>query len=181
MVAITVYKLMKSSNPSILGRFYRFMDICRNLMIVLALAVTVVLCTIEILGRHLDVFRWGGDLEELIRYLSVWVVFLGASVAFRRGSHFHVDYFQEKFFAPETRKRVVKAVSIVIAAFLLMLIWYGAIKAFQNLDQNIKSAPIPFAVFYLAIPIGSAYMLLDLLLVLVFGRHPFVAEEGDAS
>jgi TRAP-type C4-dicarboxylate transport system permease small subunit len=117
----------------------------------------------------------------LIRYLSIWVVFLGAGVALRRGAHFNVDYFQEKFLAPDTRKRVQKAVSIAIAAFLLILIWYGGLKAFQNLDQNIKAAPIPFAVFYLAIPIGSAYMLLDLLLMLAFGRHPFVAEEGKVS
>jgi C4-dicarboxylate transporter DctQ subunit len=172
---------MTTSNVSIWGHLYRFADVSRNAVIVVALAATVVLCAIEILGRHLDVFRWGGDLEELIRYLSIWVVFLGASVALRRGAHFNVDYFQEKFLAPDTRKRVQKAVSIAIAAFLLILIWYGGLKAFQNLDQNIKAAPIPFAVFYLAIPIGSAYMLLDLLLVLAFGRHPFVAEEGKAS
>jgi len=172
---------MNSLNSSIWAHLYRFVDMCRNVVIVLALAATVLLCTIEILGRHLDVFRWGGDLEELIRYLSIWVVFLGASVALRRGAHFNVDYFQEKFFAPDTRKRVQKAVSIAIAAFLLMIIWYGTLKTFQNLDQNIKAAPLPFAIFYLAIPIGSGYMLLDLLLMLAFGRHPFVAEEGEAS
>ena len=172
---------MNKTASSIWGRIYRVADVSRNVVIMIALAATVVLCAIEVLGRHFDVFRWGGDLEELIRYLSIWIVFLGASVALKRGAHFNVDYFQERFLAPGTRQRVQKAVNISIAAFLLVLIWYGSLKAFQNLDQNIKAAPIPFAVFYLAIPVGSAYMLLDLLLMLAFGRHPFVAEAGEAA
>jgi TRAP-type C4-dicarboxylate transport system permease small subunit len=154
-------------------RLYLTADAVRHGIIIGAFAVAVLLCTLEILGRHFDLIRWGGDLEELVRYLSAWIVFLGASVAMRRSLHFRVDYFLEKYFTPRGQVWVTRLSQIAMCLFLLVVAWFGILKTVQNLSQTVKAAPIPFAAFYLAIPVGSAYMLLDLLLIMRCGRHPF--------
>jgi TRAP-type transport system small permease protein len=164
---------MQREIPRVWSTLYLAVDAVRHVILVGVFALAVVLCTLEILGRHFDVIRWGGDLEELVRYLSVWIVFLGASIAMRRGLHFRVDYFLEKYFSPAFQRAIASVSACSILLFLLVVAWFGAIKTIQNLDQSVKAAPIPFAVFYLAIPVGCLYMLLDLALILVFKRHPF--------
>ena len=163
---------------SIFSHLYRAINRLRFGAIVAAFATALLLSTIEILGRHFDILRWGSDFEEIVRYLSIWIVFLSGSVALRRGVHFRVDYFLDRFFTPAAQRRVVAATQWATVAFLLIVLWYGSIKTAQNLEQTIRAAPIPFAAFYLAIPVGAALMLLELLLIIFNGRNPYERDDG---
>ena len=42
--------------------------------------------------------------EEILRFLFVWLSFLGATVVFRRGGHFRLDFLVHKIVAPQNGK-----------------------------------------------------------------------------
>jgi TRAP-type C4-dicarboxylate transport system permease small subunit len=63
--------------------------------------------------------------------------------------------------------------------FLSFFIIFGTIKTVENTRQLIQSFPVSIAWFYAAIPLASAFMFLDYLLILVYGRHPLVASHEE--
>ncbi len=72
-------------------------------LITLLGAVIVALVTIEVALRYLA----GGSLiftDELARYLMVWIVFLGAGVAFRDNSHIAISLVTDHLPAGARRK-----------------------------------------------------------------------------
>jgi hypothetical protein len=48
-----------------------------------------------------------------------------------------------------------------------------------SLNVVIQAAPVSIAVFYLAIPVGVFLMLLDYILIFVFGEHPFRIQRSE--
>jgi TRAP-type C4-dicarboxylate transport system permease small subunit len=72
---------------------------------------------------------------------------------------------------------VRRAVDVVVMCFLLILLYYSAQKTIQNIPQSMMEFPVSVAWTYLALPIGFVYMLLDCLLILIYGYHPFARQE----
>ena len=157
-----------------LKKMYTIFDTLREIIIVIAFIFIIVMCFAEVVARHLPWIRGFGGTEEILRYLGVWIVMLGASVAAKRNAHFKVEFFIRKWF-PLRVHRVIKIfVDISVLLFLAVIIYFGAQKAIQNFQQNIRALPMPFAYFYMAIPIGCVYMFVDILLILIAGHHPLV-------
>ncbi len=133
----------------------------------LAVFITGMLAALllQIVARYLMKipFPW---VEELARYLMVWTGFLGSSLAIRRGSHLGFSMVVNAL--PRGLQRVVVCgVSLGMTVFLIFLIKYGWF--ITNFVQSQRSPTLPITMFwvYLAIPVGSAVMLLQTVFVLV--------------
>jgi len=144
---------------------------------VLAVFITGMLAALllQIVARYVMriPFPW---VEELARYLMIWTGFLGSSLAIRRGSHLGFSMLVERL--PRPLERLVYcAVSLAIMVFLAFLIKYGWFITIFVWNQRSPTLPITMSWVYLAIPVGSAVMFLQMFCVMV----ERLAMSGDRS
>jgi TRAP-type transport system small permease protein len=156
---------------------YRWIDVIRRTVIVIFFTFIVVSCFAEVIYRYIfsSSFGW---VEEILRYLNIWIVLLAASIAAKRNEHLAVNYFID-ILPPRYRKRVLQGVYLTIFVFLAVFIFYGTKKAILNLSQNILALPISIAWFYLAIPVGSFLMLIEYMLIFIHEKAPFHKTEEE--
>jgi len=98
--------------------------------------------------------------EEVGRYLSVWVGFLGASVALNKRIHIGVDYFIDRL--PKRRRRLLKLISEITILILLGVIsYYGIELVIFQIPQ--KSSALLISMFwpYLSVPVGTLLMMIQ--------------------
>ena len=97
--------------------------------------------------------------EELVRYEIIWLVFIGGSVAARKGIHIGVEAVLHVLPA-----RLAQALRITVYAlcilFCAVLVWYGAelIAQTRMFGQKTSAMQAPFWVIQLAIPVGAGLM-----------------------
>jgi TRAP-type C4-dicarboxylate transport system permease small subunit len=97
-------------------------------------------------------------IEEFARYCLVWASLLGAAVALRRGEHIAVTFFIDHF--PEgLRKAAAVAAHASICSILAVILWGGIDLVLVTSRQISPALRIPMAIPYLALPFGSAVML----------------------
>jgi len=96
--------------------------------------------------------------EELARYLFVWLVFLGASQAMRRGEHIAVGLIIDAL--PSGARRVVSLViQLMIAAFLAVMIVQGFRVVTTVAPLPSIALKVSMAAVYLAVPVAGIAML----------------------
>ena len=100
--------------------------------------------------------------EEVARYVFIWVVFLGAAVAFRAQAHLGMDFATAKL-PPGIRKYLARAVEVLILGFFLLILYITP--EVMDVTQYQRSAVIHIQMswVYLAFPLSCALMVLDLL------------------
>ncbi len=110
----------------------------------------------QILSRF--VFEQPAEWSEvLIRFTLIWMVFLGAPVAFRQGAMVCVDLAHRM--AGPVGKRVLDTVAAVCALIIIaVMLWYGIEYAWRVRFQTIsglESYSMTWA--YMAIPVGAVF------------------------
>lgn len=128
---------------------------------ILFLSVVTVMVAIEVflrycLGKSLYV------TEELTRYLMVWVVFLASSLAVRDNSHVSIEIIAN-LFKGRARAWYNLIAQLFFLTFLAFLILEGVVALSFQMEQIIPTLNIAIFWFYLAIPVGGALMILNLL------------------
>ena len=98
--------------------------------------------------------------EELSRYLYIWVCYLGAPVALRRGNHIAITLLVD-WLPP----KVGRAVSVFwhVVAFLLLieLAIQGAVLAARSHTLIAITIPVPWSLIYVVVPISAVLMMLE--------------------
>lgn len=108
----------------------------------------------DVIARRLGVApSWG---EEIVRYMMIWITFLGSALCFRRGAHFGIDVIRrvpgEKF-----QKFVSLFVILTGAVFSGFLLYYGwkytSFAYFSN--QKTPALGWPIFLVYMSVPVGA--------------------------
>jgi len=161
---------------------YRIINLIRNILIVILFSFIIIVGAINIFLRYmpgLSSLKWP---DEILRYVNIWVIFLGASVGVKSGTHISIDYFIQKLFNKKGYYLIKKSSLILILGTLIFLIVIGLDKFFKMTNILIQAAPISISIFYLAIPIGCLLMFIDYLLIFLFDVHPFKdIDHGEAE
>ncbi len=99
--------------------------------------------------------------EELVRYLMVWLIFIGASQVTSWGGHVGVDILP-RFLSKRGNLILAFAVNVVCIAFCIVLAYYsfGQMLRVKNAQQVSPALEIPMWLAYAAIPAGSVLMLI---------------------
>jgi TRAP-type C4-dicarboxylate transport system permease small subunit len=131
--------------------------------LVLLLAVMATLVAVNVFARYAAnySFPW---VEELTRYMMIWLTFLGAGPALRIGGHIAVESLPNALPAPAARM-LRGAIAMVIAATLVIMAWLGWQYADFAWEQESPVMNWSLGKIYLALPIGSVLTLLHLFFV----------------
>jgi TRAP-type C4-dicarboxylate transport system permease small subunit len=159
--------------PDILTSYYRIMDYIRKALIIGIFSFIVITGTLEIFLRYtpgLHGLAWG---DEIMRYLDIWLVFLGASLAAKTNGHMVMEFFVKRIFPARMLPAVRRVTLGIICATLLFLAVISFQKVLSTWNVMIQAFDIPIALFYFAIPVGCLLMCLEYLLLMIYGDHPY--------
>jgi TRAP-type C4-dicarboxylate transport system permease small subunit len=111
--------------------------------------------------------------EEIARYVFTWKIFLGAALAFGRGSHIVVDAVMAVLSGPA--RRIVAILGYLASlALLVPLVWFGIAMVELTSNTWATASNLNIGVVYAALPVGAAigafYVVLHLLHVLRGGE-----------
>ncbi|MFQ3619729.1 MAG: TRAP transporter small permease subunit, partial [Spirochaetales bacterium] len=74
-------------------RFYRIIDRIRAILIILILGFIIGIGAVQIFLRYFPYTKAFDWVDEIMRYLNIWVVFLAASIGVKESTHLSMDYF----------------------------------------------------------------------------------------
>jgi TRAP-type C4-dicarboxylate transport system permease small subunit len=133
---------------------------CTELVIMVLMAILVVIVVAGVFFRYVlgSSIPWS---EEIGRYVMVWVGFLGASLAMREGLHVGVE-FVVKSVPGRLAVWLSGLARTAVAGFLFAVIGYGISLVAALWDQVSPVAGVRMTWPYLAIPVGSLLMLIQL-------------------
>lgn len=141
--------------------FYRLLSRAVEGLIFLGATTIVSIVTTEVVLRY--VFKHSLIFtEELSRYLMVWIVFLGSTLAVRDSAHIHINFLTKRF-NQQNQKWFRLAAHLLTLVFLVFITIEGIKILPQQLYQMCITIDISLFYFYLAIPVGSILMILFLL------------------
>jgi C4-dicarboxylate transporter DctQ subunit len=122
--------------------------------------VTVLSVTAQVIFRYgvQSSLTWS---EEVARYSFIWAIFLGTSVAARRGQHIGVDAFVALL--PRALQRWLRLANLLICGGFFALFTYVCVLLVQNaFTQRSSSLEIPIAWVYASAVIGAVLTVLHL-------------------
>lgn len=100
--------------------------------------------------------------EEASKYLLIWCTFLGSAMGVRKGSLVGLEFIGNML--PKKVGNILKlAVDIVIVLLLMLLIVVGFWASGRVWFQTTPVLKLPMGLMYAAIPVGSVFMLFNLL------------------
>jgi TRAP-type C4-dicarboxylate transport system permease small subunit len=127
--------------------------VCLGLMLVLVVDVFLGVWSRYVLQAT---FQW---YDEVARLCFVWIVFLGAASAVRRGAHFRLHLLIDRF-GPRLRRATDLVVGLLVVAFGGVLVAGGLAMWPVARRQVSDSLELSMVWFYAALPIGGALMIL---------------------
>jgi TRAP-type C4-dicarboxylate transport system permease small subunit len=107
-------------------------------------------------------------VEEVSRYLMIWLTFIGAGLVLRYGGHIGIDTLQDAL--PEQAAWIRAAIFLLLLGFFVLMTWLGLRYALLTWGQTTPVMQIPVGAVYLAMPVGFALMIVHLL----FMAAPYV-------
>jgi len=105
-------------------------------------------------------------IDEVPRYLFVWLVMIGAAAAMHRGQHTAVEYFRDRM-GPTARRVTIIVVNTLGALLFLSMIKVSLVLVPNAQYQTSAGLGLPLGYVFAAVPIGSALILVPLIRTIV--------------
>ena len=137
------------------GRFYEGLGYLAGLILAIMAGAVFLQVMLRYVGRGID------GLDEVPRYLFVWLVMLGAAAAMHRGEHTLLSYFRDRF------GRRGRALAIIVANAAGIALFAYFIKLSFVLVPNAQfqtsaGLGLPLGYVYAAVPVGAALIILPM-------------------
>jgi C4-dicarboxylate transporter DctQ subunit len=131
--------------------------------------IALVIGVLQVAGRYFDPARAISYAEEVIVYLIIWAIMIVSSQLVRRDGHVRPDLVLRLL--PPRYLRMVEIFNCVVAVvFCSALIWYGweIVDTSLLIDETSSTdLQFPMWIYYLALPVGGALMLVRYIMRLV--------------
>lgn len=136
---------------------YRYFAPVVDILAIYLLSILVIVVFVNVCSRYaLNLpLAWS---EELAKILLVWVTFIGAAVASRRGRHLKIEDVLKRMDEKGQRKMYIY-INVVVSLFLVFMIWKGFSFSIAMKDTVTDALRISNMVLYAALPVGATLML----------------------
>jgi TRAP-type C4-dicarboxylate transport system permease small subunit len=121
-------------------------------------------------------------VEEVSRYLMIWLTFLGGGLVLRYGGHVGIDTLQDSL--PRQAKAIRGAIVLLLLGFFAFMVAIGIRYSTLTWEQTTPILGVPVGAVYLSMPIGFSLFIAHLLLMArgYVGERRFLADgEFDAD
>jgi len=109
--------------------------------------------------------------EEMARMSYIWACYLGAPIAFRRGTHVAITFVSDRL-----PRRALAAVNLLLQAaaliFLTQLAIQGMMLTIRSHHLDMITLPFSWSAVYIAAPISAILMILESVRALWLGPIP---------
>ena len=112
---------------------------------------------VQVVARYVFARAIDG-IDEVPRYLFVWLVMIGAAAAMHRGQHTALDYFRDRL-GPTARRATLLATNAGAALLFLSMIKVSLVLVPNAQLQRSAGLDLPLGWVFLAVPVGSALIL----------------------
>lgn len=143
----------------------------------ITLCLLIVLTFAGVIRRRVlnSPFTW---MEEVQLACMVWIVFAGATVAFRTGNHVAIEMVVDLF--PEKAQKIATYFISAVVVFVLGYLFYvslGFINIFITSGRSTSILNIPYSLIYAIAPVSFILMIFNYFYGL---KHPEDGGELDA-
>lgn len=156
----------------------RYLAAVERTILVVMLGTMVLLAFLQVILRSIFSigFLWG---DPFLRYLVLWVGFIGATLATHEESHFGIE-FLSRFLSP----RPLHAVRAFVSLFAAVMASFLTVASVQFLIEGIGAQEVdvfnlPRRLYYGILP--AAFGLIALHLVLKVIRHCYLMVRGETQ
>ncbi|WP_422485385.1 TRAP transporter small permease [Gudongella sp. DL1XJH-153] len=136
----------------------------RQIIAIVLIVMTVVLSS-QVIARYLmgTGLTWS---EEIVRYMCIWMVFLGATSAQKEGSQISVTALEELLPPlPQNILMWIQKIFVIVYSGIVMWIGFNTLKVAST--QASPNMRIPMNYVYIVIPISMIIMLIHLASILL--------------
>ena len=126
----------------------------------LILAIMALAVFVQVLTRFTGLAGIDG-IDEIPRYLFVWLVMIGAAAAMQRGEHTRLEYFVERM-GPRKGALVGVIVNAAAILFFLSLIRSSWVLVPNAQLQTSAGLGLSLGYVYAAVPVGAVLILLPM-------------------
>jgi TRAP-type C4-dicarboxylate transport system permease small subunit len=137
-------------------RFYEGLGLLGGLI----LAVMAVAVFVQVLTRFTGHTALDG-IDEIPRYLFVWLVMIGAAAAMHRAEHTRLEYFEQRF-SPRGQAMLTALTTGVGMLLFLSLIRTSFVLVPNSQFQTSAGLGLPLGYVYAAVPVGAVLILLPM-------------------
>lgn len=129
---------------------------------VLAVLCVIAFATMFVLGIATVVFRYVIESslafpDELIRYLFIWMIFLGSAIAFRRNMHAAIGVVVSSL-PPAMKRAALLFATAACGVFFAVMLRSGLLLTLRVKTQISPALEVSMAWVYGAIPVGMALL-----------------------
>jgi TRAP-type C4-dicarboxylate transport system permease small subunit len=138
------------------SRFYRALGLLGGALLAVMTAAVFVQVGTRFVGRAID------GIDEIPRYLFVWLVMIGAAAAMHRAEHTRLEYFEQRL--GRRGQAGLTVVTNVVGALLFLSLIRTSLVLVPN--AQLQSSPglgLPLGYVYAAVPIGSILIVLPMI------------------
>ncbi len=147
-----------SETPSCCAQMERGLAAAMRGVCLAAFALLIILVTSLILIRFMPLFSLGWA-DEIVELAFAWMTFLGTAVLWRSRVHFRVDLIPNMLAGTRVGQFLEIGLSLVSLLFLLVFTYEGVVLTLRTAIPSPILA-LPKALWYLAMPIAGALMVL---------------------
>ncbi len=156
-----------------MNRLVRILDRALGVVAVVVFTLLTLDVLLGVASRYIfqTPVRW---TEELATFLLVWLVFLGASLAYCEEAHLRIEMLLQKLH-PDARRLAYRISHAIILAFALVVLTYGGSLVVQNRwasEQELSTLRISRAYLYAAVPLNGLIMAFFAVHKLIRGPAP---------
>lgn len=127
----------------------------------LILAVMTAAVFLQVILRYLGLAGIDG-LEEVPRFLFVWLIMFGAAAAMWRNEHTVLDYFVNRF-GPSTRIAISVLTNALGIAFFIYMIWLSFTLVPNSALQTSAGLGLTLDYVFAAVPVGAVMIIVPML------------------
>ena len=161
-----------------MAKLIRIMNDIEEWTLVFILLGLAFLSFVQVFCRYLlgFSFTW---MDEVCRYLGVFIAFLGASLGVKYGTHFSMDLVYEKVSNDGFRHGLKTLINIISGLILFVVAWYGWWQAMKLRQFGVVTPVLQLPKYWAYLPIPFFSIILGLRFLNLARTHLFKLARGE--